>query len=50
MLRIADAAHLLGAALDEDIERDSHAAMVREHGLQELCWVLFNASEFLYVR
>jgi hypothetical protein len=26
------------------------AALVREHGADSLCWVLLNASEFLYVR
>ncbi len=26
------------------------AALAREHGLESFCWVLFNASEFLYVR
>jgi hypothetical protein len=31
-------------------ETERAAKLVREHGLQELCWVLFNASEFLYVR
>jgi hypothetical protein len=25
-------------------------ALVREHGVESLCWVLLNASEFLYVR
>jgi hypothetical protein len=31
-------------------EREHAAGLVREHGLEQLCWVLFNASEFLYVR
>jgi hypothetical protein len=31
-------------------ESERATKLVREHGLQELCWVLFNASEFLYVR
>src|SRR5262249_17339895 len=26
------------------------AALAKEHGLESLCWVLLNASEFLYVR
>ena len=26
------------------------AALVREHGVEHLCWVLLNASEFLYLR
>jgi hypothetical protein len=25
-------------------------ALAREHGLESVCWTLFNASEFLYVR
>jgi hypothetical protein len=25
-------------------------ALVKEHGLESLCWVLFNASEFLYLK
>jgi hypothetical protein len=25
-------------------------ALVKEHGLEQLCWVLFNATEFLYLR
>ena len=25
-------------------------ALARDHGLESVCWVLFNASEFLYVR
>ena len=24
--------------------------LVREHGLESLCWALLNSSEFLYVR
>ena len=24
--------------------------LAREHGLESVCWTLFNASEFLYVR
>ncbi len=31
-------------------EKDRAAALVKEHGLEDLCWVLLNASEFLYVR
>jgi mono/diheme cytochrome c family protein len=31
-------------------ERSATAALVREHGLDSACWVLLNASEFLYVR
>ena len=31
-------------------ERDHAATLAREHGLEQLCWVLFNTSEFLYVR
>ncbi len=26
------------------------AALVREHGAEKLCWVLLNASEFVYIR
>jgi hypothetical protein len=25
-------------------------ALAREHGMESVCWVLLNASEFLYVR
>lgn len=32
------------------IETDRSLALAREHGLENLCWVLFNASEFLYVQ
>jgi hypothetical protein len=31
-------------------ETERAAALVREHGAESLCWVLLNASEFLYVR
>jgi hypothetical protein len=31
-------------------ESKSAAALVREHGLESLCWALLNSSEFLYVR
>ena len=31
-------------------EAKDAAALVREHGLESVCWALFNASEFLYVR
>jgi hypothetical protein len=31
-------------------EQERAAAHVRGHGLDSLCWVLFNASEFLYLR
>ena len=33
-----------------DAETERAAKLVREHGLEQLCWVLLNASEFLYVR
>ena len=26
------------------------AALAREHGLESVCWVLLNSSEFVYVR
>ena len=31
-------------------ERGQCEALVKEHGLETACWVIFNASEFLYVR
>jgi hypothetical protein len=31
-------------------ERTGTVALVREHGLESACWVLLNATEFLYVR
>jgi hypothetical protein len=31
-------------------EAERTAALVRDHGTETLCWVLFNASEFLYLR
>src|SRR5262245_6926751 len=31
-------------------ESERAARLVRDHGLANLCWVLLNASEFLYVR
>jgi hypothetical protein len=31
-------------------EKQRAAGHVREHGIESLCWVLLNASEFLYVR
>jgi hypothetical protein len=31
-------------------ETERAAALVREHGRERLCWVLLNASEFLYAR
>ena len=31
-------------------ETERAAVLVREHGTERLCWVLLNASEFLYVR
>jgi hypothetical protein len=31
-------------------EAERAAALVREHDLESLCWVLLNASEFLYLR
>ena len=33
-----------------DDERTASVAVVLDHGLTTLCWTLFNASEFLYVR
>jgi hypothetical protein len=33
-----------------DVELDRHLRLAREHGLETVCWVLFNCSEFLYVR
>jgi hypothetical protein len=33
-----------------DEERVATARLVEEHGLESACWVLLNASEFLYVR
>jgi mono/diheme cytochrome c family protein len=34
----------------EDDEGAAAARLVQEHGLDSACWVLLNASEFLYVR
>jgi hypothetical protein len=31
-------------------ERERAEGLIREHGLQSVCWVLLNASEFLYVK
>jgi hypothetical protein len=31
-------------------EAERAAKLVREHGLENLCWVLLNTSEFLYLR
>lgn len=31
-------------------ERDRSISLASRHGLSEVCWVLFNTSEFLYVR
>jgi hypothetical protein len=31
-------------------EAKEAAALAREHSLESVCWALFNASEFLYVR
>jgi hypothetical protein len=31
-------------------ESTAAAALAREHGLESVCWALFNSSEFLYVR
>jgi hypothetical protein len=31
-------------------EAKEAATLVREHGLESLCWALLNSSEFLYVR
>lgn len=31
-------------------ERRRCETLVKEHGLETVCWVIFNASEFLYVR
>jgi hypothetical protein len=33
-----------------DAEKERAVGHVREHGAESLCWVLLNASEFLYVR
>jgi hypothetical protein len=33
-----------------DTERDRAVNHVRDHGVESLCWVLLNASEFLYIR
>jgi hypothetical protein len=33
-----------------ETETGRAAILVRDHGLESLCWVLLNASEFLYVR
>jgi hypothetical protein len=32
-----------------DAERKEAQGLVKEHGLSTLCWVLLNATEFLYV-
>jgi hypothetical protein len=31
-------------------EAKESLALANEHGMESVCWVLFNASEFLYVR
>ena len=33
-----------------DTEARRATALAREHGLESVCWVLFNSSEFLYTR
>ena len=33
-----------------DAERERAAKVVREAGLRAVCWALFNASEFVYVK
>jgi hypothetical protein len=44
-------AFLLALGREPAAEEHEHAtSLVQEHGLEHLCWVLFNASEFLYVR
>ncbi len=32
------------------VEADRSVALAKQHGLEQLCWVLLNASEFMYVR
>jgi Protein of unknown function (DUF1553) len=44
-------AYCLALGRDPGKEEETVAArLVREHGVEGLCWVLFNASEFLYLR
>jgi hypothetical protein len=39
----------LGREPRRDEAREA-ATLVRQHGLESLCWALLNSSEFLYVR
>ena len=32
------------------VEKERAVGHVRENGVESLCWVLLNASEFLYIR
>ena len=36
--------------MPDDNELATSWALVQKHGLTSLCWVLFNSSEFLYLR
>jgi hypothetical protein len=48
--QVALAYRLAFGRLPQDEERTATARLVEEHGLESACWVLLNASEFLYVR
>jgi hypothetical protein len=47
--QVALAHRLALGRLPGGAERERAAALVREHGLDTLCWTLFNATEFLYL-
>jgi hypothetical protein len=48
--RVALAYRLAFGRVPTATEKERAVAHVREHGIESLCWVLLNASEFLYIR
>jgi mono/diheme cytochrome c family protein len=47
---VSRAYHLAVARAPSPEERDQAAALAASHGLETVCWALFNSSEFLYVK
>jgi hypothetical protein len=48
--RVAIAYRLAFGRMPTPVEKEQAVGHVRENGIESLCWVLLNASEFLYIR
>lgn len=48
--QVITAFQLALSRIPDDNELAASTALVQQHGLSSLCWVLFNSSEFLYMR